>query len=106
MESRQESTEAMTIYSPSAILPEMRTQAEDTSLEAEEVLIGLFRTATASRKMAMILSANRAARALAITGLKERYPGASADDLRRQLAELWLGSELAEKAYGSLATNE
>lgn len=83
----------------------MRTQSEDTSLAAEKVLIGLLQAATPKRKLAMVLSANRAARALAMTGLKERHPDASADDLRRRFADLWLGPELAAKAYGSLVKN-
>jgi len=87
------------------ILPRMRTQAEDTTLETEQVLIGLLRAATPSRKMAILLSANRTARTLAMTGLKERHPEASADELRRRLADLWLGPELAENAFGPLVCN-
>ena len=84
----------------------MRTQAEDTSFDAEKVLIRLLRTATPARKMAMVLNANRTARALAITGLKERYPGESPRHIHRRLAELWLGVELADKVYGPLSGHE
>ena len=52
--------------------------------------------------MAMVLSANRTTRALALTGLQERYPGESPARLRRRLADLWLGPELAARAYGPL----
>ena len=78
----------------------MRIQAEDTSLEAEKVLINLLRKATPAQKIAMVLGANRTARALAMTGLRERHPGEQAQQLHRRLAELWLGPELAAKAYG------
>lgn len=80
----------------------MRTLAADTSEEAEAVLIDIWRNASAARKIAMVLSANRTARALALTGLRERYPNESPARLQRRLAELWLGSELATKAYGPL----
>jgi len=80
----------------------MRTLAADTHPEAERVLIELWRRASPARKMGMILSANRTARALALTGLRERYPHESPARLRRRLADLWLGPELAAKAYGPL----
>jgi hypothetical protein len=80
----------------------MRTLAADTHPEAERVLIDLWRRASPARKMAMVLSANRTARELAMTGLRERHPGESPARLRRRLADLWLGAELAAKAYGPL----
>ena len=54
----------------------------------------------------MVLSANRTARALALTGLRERYPGESPERLRRRLADLWLGPDLAAKAYGASPNHE
>ena len=84
----------------------MRTLAEDTHPDAERVLIELLRRATPARKMAMVLGANRTARRLALTGLRERHPSDSPARLRRRLAELWLGPELAAKAYGPLSEHE
>ena len=84
----------------------MRTLAEDTQPDAERVLIELWRGAPPSRKIAMLLSANRTARALALTGLRERHPGESPARLQRRLADLWLGPELAAKAYGPLCDHE
>lgn len=84
----------------------MRTLAQDTQPEAERVLIELLRAASPQRKLAMLLSANRTARLLALTGLRERHPNESAARLRRRLADLWLGAELADKAYGPLADHE
>jgi len=81
----------------------MRTLAEDTHPDAEEVLIKLLRAASHARKMAMILDANRTARALALAGLRERHPNDSPARLRRRLADTLLGPELANKAYGPLA---
>jgi len=84
----------------------MRTLAEDTQPDAERVLIELLRGASPARKLTMVLSANRTARALALTGLRERHPGESPAHLRRRLADLWLGRELAAKAYGPLPDHE
>lgn len=81
----------------------MQTLATDTHPAAEKVLIGLLRAASPARKMAMLIDANRTVRALALTGLCERHPGDSPARLRRRLADLWLGPELATKAYGPLS---
>jgi len=84
----------------------MRTLAEDTHPDAERVLIDLLRAASPARKLGMMLDANRAARALALTGLRERHPNDSPSRLRRRLADLWLGPELAARAYGPLPERE
>jgi hypothetical protein len=78
----------------------MKPLAEDTDPKAERVLLDLWRKATPQRKLAMVLDANRTARALAMAGLRQRFPKEDANRLRRRLADLWLGRELAEKAYG------
>jgi hypothetical protein len=57
-------------------------------------------------KLDMVLSANHTARLLALTGLRERFPGESPAWLQRRLADLWLGPELAAKAYGSSPEHE
>ncbi len=80
----------------------MRTLAEDTSPEAERVLIELWRKASPTRKLAMVMDANRTARELALARLRERYPDEPESVLRRRLADLWLGPELAAKAYGPM----
>jgi hypothetical protein len=81
----------------------MRTLAMDTSAEAEAVLLKLWRSASPARKLKIVLDANRTARALAMAGLRERFPGESPARLQRRLADLWLGPDLAAKAYGPLA---
>ena len=84
------------------VTSDMRTLAVDTDPEAERVLVELWRSASTARKMEMVLSANRTARALALAGLAERYPAESPARLQRRLADLWLGPELAARAYGPL----
>ncbi|HXK43960.1 MAG TPA: hypothetical protein PKV82_14160 [Anaerolineae bacterium] len=45
---------------------------------------------------------NATARALALSGLHARYPQAGEAELRRRLADLLLGAELAARVYGPL----
>lgn len=52
--------------------------------------------------MQMLAGLNTAARQLAISGLRMRYPQADETELRRRLAELLLGEELGRKFYGDL----
>jgi hypothetical protein len=81
----------------------MRTQSPDTSPEAERVLIELLRQAPAWRKVRMVEDTNRSVKDLLLAGLRERFPEDSSARLRRRLADLWLGPELAAAAYGSCA---
>ena len=72
----------------------------DTRPEAETVLIDLLRQAPAWRKLYMVGQINKTVRELALSGLRLRYPQAAPEELRRRLADLLLGPELARKAYG------
>jgi hypothetical protein len=74
----------------------------DTDPTAEQVLIDLLRHASPARKLGMLGQMNAAARRLALQGLRARHPGASEEQLRRYLADLLLGPELAARAYGPL----
>ena len=80
----------------------MRTQSPDTSPEAERVLIELLRQTPAWRKLGMVEDTNRSVKQLLMAGLRERFQGEPAALLRRRLADLWLGPELANAAYGPL----
>lgn len=74
----------------------------DTRPEAQAVLIRLLREAPPWRKMEMLDQLNQSVKLLALTGLKARYPDENEAQLRRRLAGLLLGEELASKAYGPL----
>jgi hypothetical protein len=74
----------------------------DTAPEAEQVLIDLLRQAPPWRKLDMVSQLNAAARTLALTGLRQRYPQATPQELQRRLADLLLGPELAARVYGPL----
>ena len=83
----------------------MGTQSPDTSAEAEQVLIDLLRRAPAWRKLRMVEDTNQSVKDLLLAGLRERFPQDPPAVLRRRLADLWLGSELAGEAYGPLSNH-
>ncbi|HKZ54263.1 MAG TPA: hypothetical protein VJ123_02200 [Anaerolineales bacterium] len=78
----------------------------DTTPEAEQVLLGLLRSAPAWRKLEMVGELNRTIRALALSGLRDRHPQASSREVQRRLADLLLGPKLAALAYGSMPAME
>ncbi len=71
----------------------------DTHPKMEALQIELWRQASPTRKMHMLAQLNASARLLAMTGLRSRFPDASEAELRRKLADLLLGEELAHKVY-------
>jgi hypothetical protein len=69
----------------------------------EALQIQLWRQASPTRKMQALAQLNNSAKTLALMGLRLRYPQASEGELRRRLAGLLLGEELACKIYGELS---
>jgi hypothetical protein len=78
----------------------MNRYSTDTHLKIEALQIQLLRELPPWRKMEMFVSLNAAARELAMAGLRRRYPNADNEEIRRRLADLLLGEELAQKVYG------
>ena len=76
----------------------------DTSAEAEEVLLGIYRSMPPWRKLQLVEDANRTASLLAMAGLRIRHPEESEGRLRRRLFALRLGEEVAARVYGPLDT--
>ena len=74
----------------------------DTDPQVEELQISLLRQTPSWRKLEMLAELNAAARMLALSGLRQRYPHASEAELRRRLASLLYGEELARKVYGEM----
>jgi len=72
----------------------------DTLPKMEALQIQLLRQVTPSRKLEMLAGLNASARMLALIGLRSRYPQADENELKRRLACLLLGEELAHKVYG------
>jgi len=78
------------------------TPLTDTSPAAERLQIELMRKAPAWRKAYLVGQMTESVRLLALTGLRQRHPQATPDQLNRMLADLWLGPELAARVYGPL----
>ena len=78
----------------------------DTRPEAEAVLYSLLRKATPARKLELVGQMNQMVKSLMLSGLRSRYPDESPGKLRRRLADLVLGPELADAAYGPLFERE
>jgi len=74
----------------------------DTHPNAERVQIDLMRSTPVWRKMDLLAQLNQTARLFAVSGLRRRHPGATEQEIRRRLADLILGAELAERVYGPL----
>ncbi len=72
----------------------------DTHPKMEALQIQLWRQASPTCKMNMLAQLNKSAQILALAGLRIQYPDASEAELRRRLADLLLGEELACKVYG------
>ncbi|MEK7331334.1 MAG: hypothetical protein AAB113_11090 [Candidatus Eisenbacteria bacterium] len=73
----------------------------DTHPEAERVLIEMLRRQSFSRKLAMMDALCQTVRALMLSGLRERNPGAGPEQLEAMYAQLTLGRELAERALAA-----
>lgn len=78
------------------------TPLTDTSPATERLQIELMRQAPSWRKAYLVGQMTESMRLLALAGLRQRHPLATPDQLRRMLADLWLGPELATRVYGPL----
>ena len=77
----------------------------DTTKATERVLFELARQVPSWRKVELIGEMRRTVCDLALSGLRERYPQASAKEVQRRLADILLGTELALRAYGPFPGN-
>ncbi|MBA3231344.1 MAG: hypothetical protein H0T05_00840 [Acidobacteria bacterium] len=77
--------------------------SRDTTAEAERRQVEVWRRMTTVERAQVIDGACRAARALAVAGLRERHPDASERMVVALYAELTLGRDMALKAYPELA---
>lgn len=65
-----------------------------------------MRQAPAWRKLELACQMVESMKLLGLSGLRQRYPQAGDVEPRRRLADLLLGAELAELAYGPLESGE
>ena len=81
----------------------MGTLSPDTDAEIERWQVERLREMPVWRKLALADEMSRTVRLLALAGLRQRHPDDNPAHLRRRLADLLLGSELAARVYGPLA---
>jgi hypothetical protein len=72
----------------------------DTHPDAEKMQVRILRSMPSWRRFRLVNDLIVSGRKLALAGLRERFPEASSGELRRRLATLLLGPELADKVYG------
>ncbi len=84
----------------------MAILSRDTSRDAEEVQIALLRRASPQQKIEMLRGMHRSAAALTDQGLRRRHPTAPRAELDRLRAEIWLGRDLAGRAYAGTPATE
>ena len=78
----------------------MSAPASDTHPVAESVQIEILRSMSAAERFRMLNDLIDCGRILSMACLRDRFPQAGPEELRRRLATLLLGSELATKVYG------
>jgi hypothetical protein len=78
----------------------MAAKLTDTPPEVERVYLQIIRSMSEEQRFKLIEDLMMTSRRLALAGLRERFPNASESELRRRLATLLLGPELAAKVYG------
>jgi hypothetical protein len=71
----------------------------DTHPKMEALQIQFIRRMPAWKKISMVDGLNDMVKTLAITGIKQRHPNATPEQIHRMLAELMLGADLARKVY-------
>lgn len=77
-----------------------RTGLSDTDPETERMMIELARATPDWKKIEQIFSTIEATRAMAMAGLRSRYPNASEEELKKRLAALVLDRETVIEVYG------
>ncbi len=76
----------------------------DTRPEARAILTALYRKAGQERCLRMALQMSADYRAVAVSGIRFRRPDATETEVRRELARILLGEDLARRVYGAEPT--
>ena len=78
-------------------------QARDTSEQIDLLVFEGLRRMTPAERLRLAADASIALERLSIAGLRERYPNASEEELRRRAGAIRLGPELTRLVFGSAA---
>jgi len=79
----------------------MSAPPSDTHSTAGNVQIEILRSMSAAQRFGVLNDLIVTGRILSMACLRDRFPQAGPEELRRRLATLLLGSELATKVYGA-----
>ncbi len=77
----------------------MSSLYSDTDPKMEALQIEFIRNMPAWKKISMVDGLNETVKTMAISGIKQRQPDATPEQIQRMLADLMLGAELARKVY-------
>ena len=72
----------------------------DTHPKMEALQIQIIRHMPAWKKISIVNDLNATVKAMAVSGIKQRHPNATPQEVHLMLAEIILGAELARKVYG------
>jgi len=75
----------------------------DTSREAERVQLKKWRAMSPGQRLSLAVSMSQSVRAMALAGVRQRYPDASAREQLLRLAVTIHGRDLATAAYPEIA---
>jgi hypothetical protein len=83
-----------------------KTQATDTSIEIELLLVQRWRQFTLTQKAEIITGLNKGCRQLSLIGIKQQYPHTTPDFIRKEYIRRHLGEEYANLMthYSTLKT--
>ena len=73
--------------------------SRDTSRQAEEMQVELWRGMSPLSKVQAVSALTRSVLQLSLAGIRQRFPEATDSECRIRLARLTLGPELAERVY-------
>lgn len=77
----------------------MSVLSSDTHPKMEALQIQVIRRMSAWKKISIVDDLNETVKAMAVSGIRQRHPNATPQEIRRMLAGLMLGEELARKVY-------
>ena len=73
--------------------------SRDTTRQAEDMQVELWRGMSQLAKLQAVSALTRSVLQLSLTGICQRFPGATDSECKIRLARLTLGPELAERVY-------
>lgn len=75
--------------------------ATDTTPAARSVLTRLYQAAGPEKRLQMALQMSEECRRITVSGIRTRTPEATEDQVRWEVARLYLGEELARRVFGA-----